>query len=491
MEHLTFNVGRSRARDWVAGGDRKHGRSAERPTSPAARPTDRLRVVKRGVAAARERYDADYLWMLAFTALVFFRPQDLVPPLQLLHLAELTAIGGLAAMATRRLKAGLPVVKINPEVIGVMALGGVIVATIPFSIWPSGSFEVFSDIYVKVILIFALMIGTLRSPRRLRQVTWIMMIASAYIASRAVFDYARGVNLVEGGRVRGAVGGMFENPNDLALNLVTFLAPTLIIVFHERRAAPRVFASMLGVVMFAAIICTKSRGGFLGLLAMAAVVAVCTVRVKPGVIAVAGLCCALAIPVLPQSFWGRMDSIMNGEEDPTGSREARLRLMTQGLQVFAENPITGVGAGQFKNYNDPSISLEKWRVTHNVWLQVATELGVFGLGIFAFLVYRAYAACLRTSRLLRPARKRKQPRPELALSDRDRQLVDLNAKGMLAAIVGWSVCSFFASVAFNWTFYYVLALAVAGCEIVQEARNRQTTSVTSSAPAPQLVRAHA
>jgi hypothetical protein len=34
------------------------------------------------------------------------------------------------------------------------------------------------------------------------------------------------VNLVEGDRFRGAVGGMFENPNDFALNLVTFLAPT-------------------------------------------------------------------------------------------------------------------------------------------------------------------------------------------------------------------------------------------------------------------------
>ena len=76
------------------------------------------------------------------------------------------------------------------------------------------------------ILIFALMMSTITSPRRVRQMTWIMIIASGYIASRAVFDYVRGVNLVEGDRVRGAVGGMFENPNDLALNLVTFLAPS-------------------------------------------------------------------------------------------------------------------------------------------------------------------------------------------------------------------------------------------------------------------------
>ena len=37
----------------------------------------------------------------------------------------------------------------------------------------------------------------------------------------------------------------------------------------------------------------------------------------------------------------------------------------------------------------------RWRVTHNVWLQVAAELGIFGLCTFAFLVWRAYHSLLR------------------------------------------------------------------------------------------------
>ena len=55
------------------------------------------------------------------------------------------------------------------------------------------------------------------------------MIASGYIALRAVIDAARGINMVEDGRVKGAIGGMFRNPNDLALNMVAVmpLAATL------------------------------------------------------------------------------------------------------------------------------------------------------------------------------------------------------------------------------------------------------------------------
>jgi O-antigen ligase len=501
MERLTFNIGGRSSRGGPIIVTGRHVR--------AAAPT-RLERAKVHVAAARERYGWDYLWMLAFTALLFFRPQDQIPGLEVLHLAELTAIAGLAAMAVRRLSAGQTIAKVNGEVAGVVVLGGIILITIPFSIWPGGSTHVFSDIYVKIILIFALMVSTITSPRRVRQMTWIMIVASGYIAARGVFDYVRGVNLIEGDRLRGAVGGMFENPNDLALNLVTFMAPTLFIVFQDRKPSRRLFAAGIAVVMLGAIVCTKSRSGFLGLLAMAAVVMFYTVRAKPGLVFAAIIAGMLALPAMPDSFWTRMDSIMNADEDTTGSRAARLRLFDQGVQVFLDNPITGIGAGQFQNYNSPD-TVEKWRVTHNVWLQVGSELGIFGLMTFGFLVMRAYRANFAALRLMRRGRHGSMPerrvqdverRPRRAgsrpaardpiegFSSRDLTILDTNAKGMIAAMVGWTICSMFASVAFNWTFYYVLALSVAGREILSAHRS---AALEASAPAPvppaRLVRA--
>src|SRR5436190_404109 len=400
MERLTFNVGSTSGPAVVAG---------------RARPGRKLEPSRRSTTAAavpRERLGWDYIWMLSFTALLFFRPQDQIPGLQVLHLAELTAIAGLAAMAVRRLSSGETIAKINAEVVGVLALGAVMVLTMPFSIWPGGSMHVFSDIFVKIILIFALMISTLTSPKRIRQMTWVMIIASTYIAARGVLDYVRGVNLVEGDRLRGAVGGMFQNPNDLALNLVTFLGPTLLIVVQDRKTSRRLLAAGFAAIMLMAIVCTKSRSGFLGLLVMGLVVAYYTVRVRPGIILAAVLAGLLALPAMPSSFWDRMDSITNADEDTTGSRAARLRLINQGLEVFAENPITGIGAGQFQNYNAPGVTVEKWRVTHDVWLQVASELGIFGVLVFAFLVIRAYSACFGTLRLLRPPRRKRGARQD-------------------------------------------------------------------------------
>src|SRR5262245_11114208 len=488
MERLTFNVGTSRSGPVVVS-SRLAARAAGRPAAA------RMAAIKRKLIETRERYDWDYLWMLAFTTLLFFRPQDHIQALAALHLSELTAIAGLAAMAARRLRLGMTVAKINAEVIGVIMLGAVIVLTIPFSFWPGGSTKVFMDIYVKIILIFALMISTITSPHRVRQMTWVMIVASGYIAGRGIFDYVRGENLVEGDRLRGAVGGMFENPNDLALNLVTFLAPALFIIIQDKKPSRRLFAAMLAVLMLGAIVATKSRSGFLGLIAMGLVVVYYTARVKPGIVGgvvVAGL---LALPLMPSSFWDRMDSITNADADPSGSRAARIRLLNQGLEVFAANPLTGIGAGQFQNYNEPGVVVEKWRVTHNVWLQVAAELGIFGVAIFLYLVVRAYSANFSELRMLKmPRRRKNQPAPAdpLALTPDDRVILDTNAKGMIAALVGWTVCSFFASVAFNWTFYYVLALAVAGREVVSSRRiEPEPATDRRTVRSPRLVRAPA
>ena len=70
------------------------------------------------------------------------------------------------------------------------------------------------------------------------------------------------------------------------------------------------------------------------------------------------------------------------------------------------------------------------------------------------------------------------------LTDMDQRVLEMNAKGMLAALVGWTVCAFFASVAFNWTFYYVLALIVSGREVtVARWRRAHETEEPASAGA--------
>jgi hypothetical protein len=54
----------------------------------------------------------------------------------------------------------------------------------------------------------------------------------------------------------------------------------------------------------------------------------------------------------------------------------------------------------------------------------------------------------------------KQPEPPL-IAPAQAEYLDAHAVAVTAALVGWFVCALFASVAYQWTFYYLLALATA------------------------------
>src|SRR5512138_1954348 len=121
-ERLTFNYGTGQR---AVERQKLDFDTAFQPTDQAARTLEDPRRV-------------DWAWrgLLAFTFVLFFRPQDQFPLLAPLHLAELTAILALSAVFFQRLQRGQMIVPMTPEFLGVLALGLVMFLTIPFSVWP-------------------------------------------------------------------------------------------------------------------------------------------------------------------------------------------------------------------------------------------------------------------------------------------------------------------------------------------------------------------
>jgi len=102
-------------------------------------------------------------------------------------------------------------------------------------------------------------------------------------------------------------------------------------------------------------------------------------------------------------------------------------------------------------------------------IQVAAETGVVGLSLFLFLIFRAATAAISTRRMLGDSRIR-APENRGVLPPADRQALYENTIALSAGLAGWFVCALFASVAYNWTFYYVFALIVAARELVRDRR---------------------
>jgi O-antigen ligase len=363
------------------------------------------------------------------------------------------------ALVAGRLSRGAPVAKLTLDFGAVLALALVMLGTAPFSIWPGGAVGVVTDLFSKVVVVYALIVNTLTTRNRFEQFVNVVVLSCSYVAVRAVIDYASGVHLVEESRVQGA-GGLFGNPNDMALNMVAFLPLAIMVMLGRARPLLRGAAAIGTVALVAAIIFSKSRGGTLGLLAMIAVLLYQIRRVRPSVAVAVVVACLMTVPLLPASFTHRMSSILNPEEDITGSREARKRLLREAYQAYLDHPVFGLGAGQFLNYN-PKERQEVWHQAHNAWLQVASELGTIGLLVFAVIVGSGFAAGLQAIRALRRVRARRTRRsrePAELLVRRER--LQMYASAVLASLTGWVVAAMFASVAYYWTLYLVLGLGI-------------------------------
>ena len=409
--------------------------------------------------AAEGRDRLAYRALLAFTLVLFVRPQDTIPLLDPLHLAEVFGTFGILALAIGRLNRGVPVTKMTLELGAVLTFAGLMLATAPFSIWPGGAVSVVTDLFSKVIVVFVLIINTLTTRARFERFVNLAVLSCCYVAVRVVLDYGMGLNLVEDGRAQGA-GGLFGNPNDMALNFDAILPIAIILVLGRGRPKLRAVLALGAPAIVAAIIFSKSRGGTLGLVGMLLVLLFQLRRVRPSVAVAVMALSLVTIPLLPSSFTERMSSIIHPEEDPTGSREARKRLLREAYQAYLDHPVLGLGAGQFHNYN-PSNREETWREAHNAWLQVASELGTGGVLIFGVIVGSGFVAGVQASRALRRARRTQKRRSKESGRWLTRcEPLEMYAAALLASLTGWLIAAMFASVAYYWTLYLVLSLAI-------------------------------
>lgn len=104
-----------------------------------------------------------------------------------------------------------------------------------------------------------------------------------------------------------------------------------------------------------------------------------------------GLYALQTVPALSQiqsAMEGMFNGLGNGaEEDVDGSTAQRMLLMEQGIQVWMEHPLLGVGWNNYRYYNTEGL------YAHNNYVEMLASLGIIG-----FLLY--YAMFIRVGYLL-------------------------------------------------------------------------------------------
>jgi O-antigen ligase len=123
-------------------------------------------------------------------------------------------------------------------------------------------------------------------------------------------------------------------------------------------------------------------------------------------------------------------------EGADSSSEERLGCWSEALSMFRENPLTGVGAGQFTEHH--------FLTAHNSFLLTLAELGPLGFLLWTLALYFAFKITVRIQIDL-------AARPET-------RIARSWAMALFASLTGLAVSAFFLSIAYHTALWIYLAL---------------------------------
>jgi hypothetical protein len=305
--------------------------------------------------------------------------------------------------------------------------------------------------FFKVVIYYLLFVCLVTTPERLLRFFFWLAIFASILALIAVLEYQDWIHLptlktlgaMERDQVSGRdivvrrlqATGPFHDPNDFCVLLVVGILSAAHGLTEVKSGVRRWLWLGPLAVLFYAFSLTQSRGGFLALLGglFAFLLARFGWRKTLGLT-------VLGLPVLLIAFGGRQTELSTG----TGTGQERIQIWSDGLLMFRDAPLFGVGMNEF----DKLVG----HVAHNSYLQAFAELGLLGGTLFVGAVYLAMSVLWRARA-------------------RDREIVDPKLRRLhpylTGAVAGYAVGMFSLTLTYIVPTYMVLGLAASWNRIAE------------------------
>ncbi|TQK71242.1 oligosaccharide flippase family protein [Nocardioides sp. SLBN-35] len=269
-------------------------------------------------------------------------------------------------------------------------------------------------------------------------------IATAFLLSCTAAGVVATVRFLTTG---GRAAGPLEDPNDLAFFLVAAL-PFALVAAHRR--SPLGVAAVAGcaAVLVVATCATFSRGALLAMGVML-LTALLLRTLRPATVVTVALAALAALGLLWATHAEVVErSLLEKEHIAAANVESRYTTWTMAAEMTADSPFLGQGPGGFaaatQAYLPGDVGAVPQTVVHNMYLDVASELGLLGLAGFLVLIGYAVRGALR-------ARRRTVP------GSAERPLAD----AVLVAFAGTLTAAGFLSEQFYLPIWLLVALGVA------------------------------
>ena len=207
-----------------------------------------------------------YAALFVFTIIMYARPGEMYPSPLTASIALMFGVLTLICFIPSQLSLEGSFTARPREVNLVLLFAATGLLSIPLAISPYEAWHEFSNTFVRCVVIFIVMVNVVRTELRLKGLLSLALATGIWLSLGAINDYRLGLSTVEGYRVAGRGGGIFGNPNDMALYLVSIVPVAIALLLGSRGLARKLLFGGCAVLMIAGIVLTYSRGGFIGLL---------------------------------------------------------------------------------------------------------------------------------------------------------------------------------------------------------------------------------
>lgn len=177
--------------------------------------------------------------------------------------------------------------------------------------------------------------------------------------------------------------GVFPDPHMLAFFMGMTAPLALALSFMQPRYAS-FYRIAFGVLLIADLL-TFSRGGYIGLLCGGLLFLIVARKTlfSPGTVKRALFVALLFFVLVVTPIGDRLGSSFSSAD---GSNQERLRLWREGVALILERPLLGLGLGNYPLRVKPSALYREPIYAHNLYLDIALELGLIGLTAFLLAV---------------------------------------------------------------------------------------------------------
>jgi hypothetical protein len=186
-----------------------------------------------------------------------------------------------------------------------------------------------------------------------------------------------------------------------AINLILTLPFFFYFRHHARTLAARLLITVGLLLVLYNIFLTNTRAA---MMLAAGVVLVCGIkgmyRITAGGVMAALLGLMALLPLVPDAVWSRVLDPTNYSTERSATLRIRFEYWSAGLDIIAENPITGIGVGnQVEIPKHIKGDAPEETTVHNEYIMTGMEVGVFGWLVFFGFVGTVWWACQSASRM--------------------------------------------------------------------------------------------